>query len=163
MSETGEGNPASNFQKTVMAQTERTENATKSEYPGVIGLVDKMVGKHTFGFIDSEYQAGKGGTVATEIQSGKARLIQSWRFDKDGKLSSVTVKKILGSSSGASVSGDMGGVVLVRDESGKFQVEESYSRNPGFWEKEFNKADKRMQAHQNIPVNTPPKSPQPQK
>lgn len=162
MGEAGEGNPASNFQKTVMAQKERTENATESEYPGVIGLVDKMIGKQTHGFLDSEYEAGKGGTIRTEIQSGRAQLLQSWIFDKDGKLSSVKVIKLL-ASGGATVSGDMGNVVLERDESGKFQVRESSSSNLGVWEREFNKADKRIQAHKNIPVNTSPKSPQPQK
>lgn len=149
MSETGEGNPAGNFQKTVMAQKERTESVEKPN-----GLIDKLTGKYTFGHVSSEYKAGGGGRVETRIISGKAALDQNWRFDKDGNLESVWVSKTYDGK-------EAGLVSLRRDENGKFQVSESKSQNPGAWEKEFNTASRRIQANRHIPSS--PKAPQPQK
>lgn len=149
MSETGEGNPASNFQKTVMAQKERTENVKK-----YYGLIDRLTGKSTFGHISSEYKADQGGRVETRIDSGEASLSQNWTFDKNGDLESVWVSKY--------VKGKEAGLTsLRRDANGKFQIVESRSSNSGAWEKEFNTANRRIQAHRNIPSN--PKAPQLQK
>ena len=138
MDETSEKNPATNFQKTVVAQKDRTEAAA---HP--LNLIDRFTGKYTSGRVESNYRDGFGGTIHTSIESGQAILSQSWTFDKDGNLSRVVVNKIYNGSEASKT-------VLERDTEGKFRIRETRSNNLlSYWEKNFNTARQRITGNKN--------------
>lgn len=154
MSETGEGNPVVNFKKTVVAQQERVESMEKP-----VGLIDKFVGKHTTGEVEAQYGEGYGGSVYTRIISGNAKLSQRWAFDKQGEISSVKVSRYLHYDGSNPL--EVSHLELVKGEDGKFHVKDEKSNNYlQRWQKEFNTAEKRMQAHRNIPSHPKPQPPQ---
>lgn len=122
-----------NFQKTERVQRKRVEAA---EEP--LSLVDMLTGNFVWGSVDSKYTRRKGGRVTTNINSGMALMVQSWDFDREGKVSAVQVKRVMGAEMVNIVS-------LRRGEDGKFVLHEK--RTPGSfsaWAKEFNTAKQRM-------------------
>lgn len=149
MSETGEGNPAGNFKKTVIAQQERMEAAEKPT-----GLVDRFIGQHIRGKVSSSFDERYGGYVSTTLDSGSASMDQTWHFDKDGNINKVDVSRKSGDVE-ASI------VTLERGDDGKFRVKEERSNVLlKYWHKGFNTVQKRMQAHRDIPSNPKPQIPQ---
>lgn len=150
MSETGEGNPAANFKKTVIAQQERVNAVEKSDG----GFSDELTGQSVSGSVESLYKAGSGGYVTTRINSGDANLSQTWSFDAKGKPIVIGVTKSIGREVASRLR-------MERDEAGKFQVvEETQNDLARGWEGKFNAARGNMQAHRNIPSHPKPQSPQ---
>lgn len=149
MAEAGEGNPATNFQKTVGFQNERVKAAEKP-----LNLVDMLAGRWTTGSVESSYSRGSGGIVNTRIECGGAVLDQRWKFDEDGKLDSVAVYRMLRVGSAYK---DAGKVRLSRDENGRFQIQESSSSHAlPDWAKQFHTAKARMAASRNRPSTSQP-------
>jgi len=154
MTEVGEINPAVKVGKVVRIQQERVKAAEQPFH-----LIDRLVGNCTNGEVAADYRKGIGGSVKTRIESGNAVLDQTWNFDKNGQVISISINRNFKNRANSPMASEM---MLSRDEDGKFQVEKNaLSRDLPEWENEFHTAKARIVAGPRPKFSLNPLNPNP--